>query len=1229
MKKTIVTRGLFGWAVLLFSLAGYSPAGEKAYGIVSSPHPLLRSSSEMGDLEIHTIDVGQGASELIIGPDGTSILIDGGTGSKGYSEVVPYLNAIFPAGSRRLDYVIASHDDNDHYGGLISVLSSGYTAETIYHCGENYSFGLGEQIPLGLEISLGDGARATCVGRYGQFIDGSSGSTGSNNLSICLLIQYCGTYGGDGGFDYITAGDLEGNESYLSNALITYPPASPLLDPDYGVDVIHVNHHGSDGSSSATYVNRLKAELAVINGGTNYGHPRWTAVDRLKGRSSYSDGSGATGVTWSGATQVYRTTYDVVEDGRAPEWDCPTLGDMVLTYDGCSENYYLNGSPFPVDFPCACYTPTPTPEGYHTPPPTPTSTPTSTPPPTLPPTPSVTPTPSVSPTPEGYKTPTPPPSATPTGTHNPTPPPTATPPSAGLPFADGFESGTLGQYWSVYTDLEGRVRIEADYPYEGTYSALLDTGISGGDDSTAALILTADLSGYYGSEVALGFWWREFDDDNDAADGVFVSDDYGASWDRILSFNYGPQSYTYESISLSEMRGVYGFDFNEHVQVKFQFYDNFRIPTDGYAIDEVRIWAVTPTPVGFKTPLPTSTLTPTVTTTPTVTPTPSATPTPEGFKSPTPTPSATPTPTVTTTPPPTATPPAAALPFYDGFETGGLSQCWSVFTDAEGRVRVSTAYPDAGAYSVLLDDSSNGGQYSPAALILTADLSGCYSSLVSLEFRWREFIDEEDEEDGVFVSDDYGENWDRVFSFKGGPGYYTSASVILSEMRGVYGFDFNDHFQIKFQFYDNYPIPSDGYALDEIEVWAVTPTPSPTVTVTPSPPPTVPPPTPTPTVTGTPSPRPTAPPPTSAPTASPTPSPGLTPVITPTPTIIKCFRVSGRVVDIDTGAVISGAAVRAACPDRVSAVAAAGDYGDYEVEVCTHFGDGTVRAQARRPGYLPGYAEAPYADWAGESGVAMGDIELKADSISCPGIVSGDYNGDGTPDIAIFRPSSGLWAIRGMSRTYFGTSQDVLTPADYSGDGIVNIAVFRPSAGLWAISGLTRIYFGGFDDIPVPGDYEGTGTAAVGIFRPSSGLWAIRGGARMYFGGRYDQPIPGDYQGAGRQDPAIFRAESGLWAIRAVSRFYFGAAGDRLVPGDYTGWFYRTAGIFRPASGLWAIRAITRVYFGKSGDSPVPADYRGSASDLFGIFRGTSGLWAIKGVTRTYFGGTADIPVTR
>ncbi|MEA1927681.1 MAG: hypothetical protein U9N73_05695 [Candidatus Auribacterota bacterium] len=82
-------------------------------------------------------------------------------------------------------------------------------------------------------------------------------------------------------------------------------------------------------------------------------------------------------------------------------------------------------------------------------------------------------------------------------------------------------------------------------------------------------------------------------------------------------------------------------------------------------------------------------------------------------------------------------------------------------------------------------------------------------------------------------------------------------------------------------------------------------------------------------------------------------------------------------------------------------------------------------------------------------------------------IDSGDYDGDGTSDIAIFRRSSTLWAIHGITRAYFGSSSDDPVPADYTGDGMDDIGFFRDSSGLWAIQDISRVYFGGSGDIPV------------------------------------------------------------------------------------------------------------------------------------------------------------------
>ncbi|MCX6348217.1 MAG: hypothetical protein NTV79_01765, partial [Candidatus Aureabacteria bacterium] len=250
---------------------------------------------------------------------------------------------------------------------------------------------------------------------------------------------------------------------------------------------------------------------------------------------------------------------------------------------------------------------------------------------------------------------------------------------------------------------------------------------------------------------------------------------------------------------------------------------------------------------------------------------------------------------------------------------------------------------------------------------------------------------------------------------------------------------------------------------------------------------------------------------------------------------------------------------------------------------------------------------------------------------------SGDYDGDGRSEIAVFRPPTGLWAVRELGRTHFGRAGDIPVSGDYDGDGIAEVSVFRPSAGLWAIKEVTRLYFGGSNDLPVPADYDGDGCCDVAVMGKTNPRWEIRGITSVNFGNPGNHPAPGDYNGDGSAEIADFQPSSGLWMIRDITLCYFGKAGDIPVPGSYQ-WYgsTRSAGpfrdqiaVFRPSTALWAIRDYTRLNFGSGGDSPVRGDFLGNHLDNTAIFRPGSALWAVRGTTRAYFGRFGDMPATR
>ncbi|MEE8392258.1 MAG: M12 family metallo-peptidase, partial [Anaerolineae bacterium] len=161
----------------------------------------------------------------------------------------------------------------------------------------------------------------------------------------------------------------------------------------------------------------------------------------------------------------------------------------------------------------------------------------------------------------------------------------------------------------------------------------------------------------------------------------------------------------------------------------------------------------------------------------------------------------------------------ASVPFYDDFESRILGSAWAVETDYEGRSRVGTYDPHWGRYSLLLDDDTDVSLYSHASAILALDLSG--QSQVDMGFWWRDFGDEEDSDDGVFISDDLGATWHQAYSFSGDVPAYTQTVVHLHTAAISAGMSLNDHFLVKFQFYDNSPIGptgSDGYGIDDVAV---------------------------------------------------------------------------------------------------------------------------------------------------------------------------------------------------------------------------------------------------------------------------------------------------------------------------------------------------------------------------------------------------------------------------
>ena len=76
-------------------------------------------------------------------------------------------------------------------------------------------------------------------------------------------------------------------------------------------------------------------------------------------------------------------------------------------------------------------------------------------------------------------------------------------------------------------------------------------------------------------------------------------------------------------------------------------------------------------------------------------------------------------------------------------------------------------------------------------------------------------------------------------------------------------------------------------------------------------------------------------------------------------------------------------------------------------------------------------------------------------------------------------------------------------PGDYDGDGTVDLAVFEPSTAKWHILGSTTGYFfrvfGNSEMTPVPGDYDADGTTDCAMFEANKATWHVLGSTSSYF----------------------------------------------------------------------------------------------------------------------------------
>ena len=244
-------------------------------------------------LEIYFLDMVGGGSTLIVTPLGESVLIDTGSLEPERRDADRIERACRHAGLTQIDYLVTTHFDTDHYGGILD-LSKRIPIKTfidndtppkdiarrqafqklnpLYEQatkGKTKLLRAGEDIPLKNDpAGKLPAIRLHCVASQKQ-IEGFAGDidapvegfemakpdTSNNAASIALVLSY-------GDFAFFAGGDITSNvEHHLSH------PVNRIGK----IDLYQVTHHGLDQSNNPVLLTALSPTVCVAMNGPRKG----------------------------------------------------------------------------------------------------------------------------------------------------------------------------------------------------------------------------------------------------------------------------------------------------------------------------------------------------------------------------------------------------------------------------------------------------------------------------------------------------------------------------------------------------------------------------------------------------------------------------------------------------------------------------------------------------------------------------------------------------------------------------------------------------------------------------------------------------------------------------------------------------------------------------------------------------------------------------------------------
>ena len=187
---------------------------------------------------------------------------------------------------------------------------------------------------------------------------------------------------------------------------------------------------------------------------------------------------------------------------------------------------------------------------------------------------------------------------------------------ASIPYSTGFETGALDASWTAVSSQAGtNIEViltgtltwstQTAYSHTGNYFLGMDYGTGGSYNLNQADLHLNTLGS---SNLYLQFWWAEWNDETEAQDGIYISDNGGTSFTKIQDLNgtsYTDLTWTYFNLNLDSVNTVHGLAYSSNYIVRFQQYDNYYFAggNDGFLFDDIEISSPCPTSTSSINPI--------------------------------------------------------------------------------------------------------------------------------------------------------------------------------------------------------------------------------------------------------------------------------------------------------------------------------------------------------------------------------------------------------------------------------------------------------------------------------------------------------------------------------------------------------------------------------------------------------------------------------------------------